>query len=75
MNRFRMANGDFKALADMSNEEKIAFTMANAMKKIIENLEISISNERVFNRAKFNAMQVFHSAFDEINALKAGNNE
>ena len=74
MSRFKLTNGDLKPFDEMTSEEKIAFTMASAMKQIIENLEISIGNERMFNRAKFNVMKIFHATFDDINVLKAGKN-
>ena len=66
MNRFKAPNGDLKPIMEMSAEEKIDFVLAIAMKQVIEVLEVSISQDRIFNRAKFSVMKIFHESRDKM---------
>ncbi len=70
MTRFKKPNGEMKTVEEMDKQEKLAFSLATGMKKVIETLEVSIQNDRVFSRAKFNVMQIFHSMLDEIDGLE-----
>jgi hypothetical protein len=70
MNSFKLPNGELKPIEQMAEDEIVKFRLAVAMKKVIENLEVSIQNDRAFSRAKFNVMGIFHELLDEIEDLK-----
>ena len=75
MNRFKLPNGELRSIIDMDAEEQVAFILASGMKSIIELLEISIpqaSQDRIFSRAKFSAMQIFHGILTDINNINGG---
>ena len=67
--KYKNAQGNLVDPNTLSEKEKIEFYLAQAMKNTIEILEISIpvSNDpRQFNRAKYNAMAVFHNLLEQI---------
>lgn len=66
MNRFKLSNGEYKNVVDMSKTEHLEFVVAKLMKDIIEKLEVSIQNDRIFSRTKYDVMTLFHSAVDNI---------
>jgi hypothetical protein len=70
MAQFKKPNGEFKTLEEMTSQERVTFALANGMKKTIETLEVAIESDRVFSRAKFSVMSIFHSMFDEINGIE-----
>lgn len=73
MSSFKRPDGrSFKTADEMSKEEKYAFALAKLMKTTIEKLEMSIPNDRIFNRTKYEIMSAFHDCHEEI---KAGTHE
>jgi len=74
MNRFKLPNGELKPFAEMNEEEQRDFCIADAMKKVIENLEVSIQNDRAFSRAKYNVMAIFHELLDKMADLEDAKN-
>lgn len=69
LNRFKNESGDFKSIQEMNKNEKIAFILAKALKETIETLELSIQNDRIFNRTKYNVMAIFHRVLDQLEKL------
>ncbi len=50
----------------LSDEEKLDFYLACAMNEVIQILEVSVAPDRIFNRAKFSVMKIFHETRDKL---------
>lgn len=66
INRFKDPNGDLVDPTTLPNKDFNAFHTAKLMKSVIEVLEVSIHNDRIFNRAKFDVMAKFHDFFGAL---------
>jgi len=66
MSNFKDAQGNLVDPSTLSGPERLDYEMALLLKKTIETLEMSIQNERVFSRAKFQIMSNFHEARENM---------
>lgn len=57
ISRFRTAS-DTNAL---SEDDFIDFVFAKMMQEVIQRLEASIQNDRIFSRTKYDVMAIFHN--------------
>lgn len=72
---YKDANGNLVNISTLNEEERIKYHLASLMKNVIEVLEMSIPSDghadRIFIRAKFSIMGLFHSALENIQKKKA----
>ena len=66
MAKFKKVNGELVDPSTLSSEDKLDFYLANLMKKVINTLELSIMNDRVFNTAKYQVMADFYAARENL---------
>lgn len=66
--------GELVDIQTLSDEDKIDFYLASLMKKVIETLEMAITNDRVFSRSKFQIMADFHDEQNNIHGRHQGAN-
>ena len=72
INRFKLPNGEMRLITDMDADEQVAFILALGMKSCIETLETAIQSDRIFSRAKFSVMQIFHGMLNDIKNINGG---
>ena len=58
--------GEFVDPSTLSGSDKIDYYLSTLLKKVIETLEMSVTNDRVFNRSKFQIMADFHKIREEM---------
>jgi hypothetical protein len=68
MSNFKDAQGNLVDPSTLSDEDKLDFYQANLLKNVIQVLEMSVSNERVFSRSKFEIMKYFHETQELIHS-------
>lgn len=61
INRFRDKNTE-----TLTNDEFLDFGLAKLMQSVIQRLEGSIQNDRIYNRTKFDVMAAFWEAREEL---------
>lgn len=63
INRFKGPDGKID-INKLSEEDFTAYTFSSLMNRVIEILEMAVTETRQFNRAKYEIMKEFHSTFE-----------
>ena len=67
INQFKnKETGEFVDIETLNDEKKINFILSKLMNNVIENLEMSIHNDRIFSRSRYQVMKDFHAAREEL---------
>ena len=62
--------GELVDPSTLSKSEQIDFHLALLMKGLLELLELSVTNDRVFSRLKFEVMAKIHACRDNLDGIK-----
>ena len=68
MSNFKDTQGNLIDPLTLSDEDKLDFYQANLLKNVIQVLEMSIVNDRIFSRSKFEVMKYFHETQELIHS-------
>lgn len=66
MANFKNERNELVDPATLSKEDKLDFYLSILMKRVIETMEMAITNDRVFSRSKFEIMKNFHEIRENI---------